>query len=139
MILNFSPQLFGIKLNGSSLVPVFNLDVLNSYMPFTNISFACIILKEILRIIYGRYAAPLAIGTVVLGSITLIITIFVLSNHALWNTGFTALLLQNEHVKIPTEFTTLLLQNEHVKIPAGFDLSNPMASVANIFIGLLTW
>jgi hypothetical protein len=119
-ILNFSPQLFGIRLNGTGLIPVFNIDRLHSYLLIINISFACVILKQIIRIVYGRYCVPLAIGTIGFSGIWLAITWVVLSDGNLWNTNF----------------STVLLQNKHVKLPAGFDIMNPMASVAKIIIVL---
>lgn len=117
-ILNFFPQLFGVSLNGSSLIPIFNIDLLQRYMLIINIGFACIILKEILKIVYGRYCVPLAIGTVGLSFISLVISWVVLLDYNLWNTNI----------------TTIILQNNHIKLPAGFDLVNPMASIAKIFI-----
>jgi hypothetical protein len=119
-ILNFSPQLFGVKILGSAYTPIFNLDVLHSYIILINISFVCLILKEIIRIVYGRYNVPLVIGTIIFGLISLIITVIVFSDYNLWNVNFNA----------------LLLQNGHVHLPVGFDIINPMASVGKIFIGI---
>lgn len=119
-ILNFSPGLFEIRIYGIDRIPAFNIEVLHSYMLLINISFACVILKQILKIVYGRYNILLAIGTIILGCISLAITVVVFSDDNLWNTNF----------------ITSLLQNEHVKLPASFDMINPMGSVAKIFIAV---
>lgn len=93
IIFNAAPQLIGatsIK-NGAFLytIPIFNLQVLASVMWLLNISFALGIIKELARLIIGRYSLKLFFAVAVINVISLVILCIVFGN-TIWNSDFVA-------------------------------------------------
>ena len=120
IILNFSPQLFSIYLNGIPLTPVFDLDVLRGYLLFIDISFAAIFIREVLKLIYGRYCIPFAVGNTILSGVSIIVTISFFSNPNIWNKSF----------------ISEISGSGNIRLPAGFDAVNPMITVSRIFVAV---
>ena len=70
-------------------IPVFNLPVLQLVLPLFLTCFALGILREIMKLMEGRYTIRLAIAITVLDLISLIITIIIFSGYEIWNPNLT--------------------------------------------------
>lgn len=91
IIFNVAPWLFGAgDISGRTFIPVFNLDVLKSMLPYINAMFGFGILKEIMRLVIGRYNLRLALSLTVMNVCSLILTLYVFASPAIWNSGFMA-------------------------------------------------
>lgn len=94
IIFNAAPWLFGAgEITGNtffpvSFIPVFNLDVLYRMLPLINIMFCVGILKEVARLVIGRYDFRLAIAVAIFNVISLVLTVYIFAPPAIWNQGF---------------------------------------------------
>lgn len=90
IIFNAAPWLFGATgdITGKTFIPVFNLDVLNSMLPFINIMFCVGILKEVARLVIGRYDFKLAITVTIFNIASLILFLYIFAPPAIWNADF---------------------------------------------------
>ncbi|MFC3748265.1 hypothetical protein [Paenibacillus sp. GCM10012306] len=88
----FNLQLFGIWFlqdNGSHLiVPLFNVEVFRSFLPWIWIAFATNVLRETLKIITGRWTPSLIILSTLVSAFEFIVALFILSSHNIWNPQF---------------------------------------------------
>jgi len=83
------PWLFGVGLGlPAPWIPVFNLDVLRSVIGLIVLLFGAGVLKEVLRLVIGRYTIKLAISVAVLNILSLVLVITVFGNPAVWNAQF---------------------------------------------------
>ena len=78
------PELFAVYFDGGS-VPVFNLAGLHTLMPLVVLIAGLGIVKELLRLIEGRYTLRLAIATAVINVAALVLFIGVYGGTAIWN------------------------------------------------------
>lgn len=90
ILFTFAPQLMGVIHIDETIITisVFNLPILVKVLPLFLICFGLGILREILKLLEGRYTIRLAISTIVLDIISLIITIFIFTRHDIWNPNF---------------------------------------------------
>lgn len=89
LIIVTMPWLFGVGFGlPTPWIPIFNLEFLASIIGLVVLSIAAGALKEVLRLVIGRYNIKLALGVLVLNIITLILTIVIVGNPALWNANF---------------------------------------------------
>lgn len=87
----FAPQLMGvININNTTAttIPVFDLTILEQALPLFLFCFGLGILREIIKLIEGRYTTRVAVATIVLDVISLIITIIIFSRNEIWNPNF---------------------------------------------------
>jgi hypothetical protein len=94
VLLNAAPQLFSAYLSVDGalrVVPVFDLTVFWRLLPLIDVMFCLGIVKELLRLITGRYTLGLSLGIVVLNvaSMIMFITLFGPSS-GIWNPNFMA-------------------------------------------------
>jgi len=120
-LLNYAPGFFSIYHGGASPIPVFQPDVLKAYLPLINIGFAVSILKEIVRLAYGRYTLKLTAATIVLSGISFVLTVIVFSNFSIWN----------------PDFVYSLHQTYGFSVPPGFDFTRPVLIFAKAFLGII--
>lgn len=95
ILLNTAPYWIGIAVEaveheGISIIPIFNAEVFSKMLLFINAIVCLGILKEILRLLAGHYTIKLAIAITVINIISLIATIYVFANPAIWNSGLMA-------------------------------------------------
>lgn len=92
ILFTFAPQLMGVIRIGeiTTTIPVFNLVVLEKVLPLFLICFGLGILREIIKLIEGRYTTRVAVATISLDLISLILTIIIFSRHEIWNPNFVA-------------------------------------------------
>lgn len=123
IFLNFSAGQFSFYLpeNNRTLLQIFNPSVLHSYLWLINICFGIEIVKEILKIVIGRYNLKLAIINTALGIAALILALIPFSNFNIWNQTFVQQ-LANAGV---------------ITLPANFDPAQPMLIGAKVVIGLI--
>ena len=90
VIVNAAPWLFGVHfVNGTAVsIPVFDLTVWNKMLPLLDALICLGILKEVLRLIIGRYTIRLAGAVVVINIISLITFIYVFLQPGIWNADF---------------------------------------------------
>lgn len=92
VILNVSPQLFGAYLpEGSSVrvVPVFDLTVFYRLLPLIDVMICIGLVKEMLRLIVGRYTVSLSVALVVLNVMSMIMFIWLFGpSSGIWNADF---------------------------------------------------
>lgn len=89
IIFNVAPWLFGANdYAGRTFIPVFDLDVLLRLMPLINVMFCLGILKEIAKLVVGRYDLKLAVSVTVLNILSLIVFIYLFVPPAIWNADF---------------------------------------------------
>lgn len=90
ILFNFAPQLMGAysTKNGFASIPIFDLQVLNQSLLFFNICFAMGILRESCKLFFGRYSMKLAMIVLALNAVTVLLTVLLFSNTALWNPDF---------------------------------------------------
>lgn len=114
ILFNAAPWLMGVHhfSNGWQSVPVFNLDYLKTVVIWFNICFILGIIREIVRLVIGKYTISLSVITSLLNVASLAIIIPFLNSPQLWN--------QN----IASDLASIRI------IDAGFDL----AALLDIFI-----
>lgn len=114
VIFNFAPSLFSIYSTGSGIssVPIFDLNVLKNSMPLINAWFAVSFLKQILKLVYGRYDFRFAAMDILLSSICLAFAIPVFSNPQIWNAGLVLLTANNAAFSSNSDSLQWILQIE---------------------------
>lgn len=94
IVFHAAPQMFGAwsvhhgSLN--SFVSVFNLQALQRVLVLIDLCFALGIIKEVLRLIAGRYSLKLSLAITGLNLISLTLACAVFANNAIWNSNFAA-------------------------------------------------
>jgi hypothetical protein len=90
IIFNVAPWLFGATgdITGKTFIPVFNLDVLKSLLPLINVMFCVGLLKEVARLVIGRYDFKLAIAVTIFNIASLILFLYIFAPPAIWNADF---------------------------------------------------
>jgi hypothetical protein len=92
IVFHAAPQLIGAwSINHGSLnnfVSVFDLQVLQNVMLLIDLCFAIGIVKELLRLIIGKYSLKLSLTITGLNLISLALACAVFANNAIWNSNF---------------------------------------------------
>lgn len=92
VIMNVSPQLFGayFPVDGSMrVVPVFDLNVFYRLLPLIDVMICLGILKELLRLVIGRYTVGLSAALVVINVLSMIMFIWLFGPASgIWNADF---------------------------------------------------
>lgn len=101
-IFYFAPQLIAAYFRnaetGLTLVPVFNISVLGSYKFFVLGIFILGIMKEVPKIISGRWSLKLGILVAVLSVASTILALIMFSNPEIWNMNFASDLLRYTNI-----------------------------------------
>jgi hypothetical protein len=92
-ILCFAPQVLAAYINigstSTTVIPVFNLSVINQFKMLFVVLFILGIIKEVLKLYYGRWTLKLSIPVVILSIASAIIIISIFTNPNIWNSNFT--------------------------------------------------
>lgn len=117
ILFNVAPQLMGLYTmrNGLICIPIFDLEVLKSMLPLFNLSFAAGAVREMLKLIYGKYSMKLAWMIILLNLFTIALTIVILSNGAVWNQNFLPQ-LTSLYTDLPAEIHLPLIWNNMSKL-----------------------
>lgn len=97
VIFNTMPWVFGFASGWSGwassnnemvFIPVFNLDVLTSMLILINVLICAGMLKDVLRLIAGRYTLKVALAIAAINIATLVLNIVIFLPPAIWNADF---------------------------------------------------
>lgn len=90
VLFNFAAGWFGLFLPDSGDVPIrlFNVDVLQEYLPLIYIYFAISVVRQVLKLIIGRNILKLLLINACLGIVAFFLGLIVLSNMNIWNLHF---------------------------------------------------
>jgi len=85
----FAPQYIGFWTSGQiGYVPIFNAAVIRSVMWLFLICFGSSMIKEIFKLIEGRYTIRLMIVTIFCNAVNLVLLIYIITNFPIWNQNF---------------------------------------------------
>jgi hypothetical protein len=94
VVMNAAPQLLGayMKADGVlTIVPVFNMEVFRLLLPLIDVMICIGLVKELLRLIVGRYTISLSVALVVLSVVSMFMFIHLFGPaSAIWNQSFMA-------------------------------------------------
>jgi hypothetical protein len=103
-VLYFEPQLFAAYFSGNgsatAVIPIFNLQVINAYKMLFVIAFVLSVLKEVLKLMSGRWSLKLAIAIAVPSIITTILMVMIFANPTIWNPNFSAEVMKHASISI---------------------------------------
>jgi len=92
ILLNVSPQLFGAYFFENGIlrysVSIFDLQVFKGLLPLINLCFVIGIIKELLKLVAGKYSLKLSIAMAGLNVISMVVTCMIFANRAIWNSNF---------------------------------------------------
>jgi len=102
IIFNAMPWILGYvtAMDGVEFIPVFNLDVVRTMLPLINLMICLGILKDMLRLIAGRYTIKLSVGIAVINVAMLVLNIVIFLPPAIWNADFLTSLYAATHVDL---------------------------------------
>jgi hypothetical protein len=90
-------------------------------MPLINIAFAASIIKEIMKLIYGRYNIRFGVISIILSSISFVLVVIVFSNFDIWN----------------RDLVSSIQQVCGVSLPAGYDAVQLVMIFAKVVLGII--
>lgn len=103
-----APQLFGVFMHTDKMnvvIPVFDIDVLKGYRLVIIGVFILSIFSEMLKLYYRRWTLQHAIFHAVLGFVSTVLVILILSNVGIWNPEFASDI--NSQLKLNFDFTDM--------------------------------
>lgn len=99
LVVYFAPQYLSIYIKGNdshySIIPLFNLEVLNSFKFLLFAIFLITLLKETLKLISGRWNLTISLAVIALDAAALILTLIIFRNPEIFNSS------------LPTAFASL--------------------------------
>ena len=105
-IFYFAPQLFAAYIrtgtNHFNVISVFNIAILSKYKTLILVIFILGIIKEALKLITGRWNLKLSLSLTVLNISSLILTLIIFANSAIWNPHFISEVLRYANVEAET-------------------------------------
>lgn len=120
ILFNISNQLIGIysvdSNKAATFIPLFQKDVLNSYLPVINVMFCISILKEFFKLIYGKWTISLAVINGIINAVSLIIALILFTNTGIWNADLASQLVSSGLLKNSVDANLLLSQVSRVFI-----------------------
>ena len=94
VVFAFAPQYIGFwNVGGVGFVSVFDLAVIRSVMWIFLICFAASAVKEVVKLIDGRYTIRLMIVTIFCNAVNFILFMYIFKNYPIWNDNFPVQLL----------------------------------------------
>jgi hypothetical protein len=103
MILYFAPQYFGVYIPGKdstyTVIPFFNLEVLDGYKLLLFAAFLTTFIKEALKMIAGRWHLKLSLSIAALNIAAILIIAVVFSNSGIFNSSLPSELLRSSNFK----------------------------------------
>lgn len=84
----FAPQFFGFWYGDKGFIPIFDVNVIRSLMGLFVLCFATSVVKDIFRLIEGRYTIRLMIVTIFCNAVNLVLVFYIIRNFGIWNSNF---------------------------------------------------
>lgn len=95
----FAPQYIGFwNDGGTGFVSIFDLAVIRSVMWIFIICFGTSVIKEIVKLIEGRYTIRLMIVTIFSNAVNLVLVIYIIRNYPIWNENFPVQFMAAAHI-----------------------------------------
>lgn len=94
-IFYFAPQVFAAYLRSGDYIPLFDLAVLSRYKYLIILVFILGILKEIFKLIEGRWSLRLAVALTVLSVASLVFSLALFTAPGLWNEAFLSTIMNH--------------------------------------------
>lgn len=90
VLFNAAPQLFSVYVGGGypAVIPLFNLDKWAAFIGMFNLLFALGLVKEAVRLLFGRYNVTLAISVAVINIVSMAMAVLLFGSPDLWNPNF---------------------------------------------------
>ncbi len=106
IVFNAAPQILSVYVGGDTLtvVPIFNLNNWPAVIGVFNVLFALGLIKDFLRLLFGRYTITLGISIAIINIVSLVIAVMLLTSPILWNPYFAQTLQDLHAFGIPTWF-----------------------------------
>jgi len=108
VLLYSAPKLFAVYIpddGGTTIIPVFNLEVIQGYRTLFICIFILNILKEVLKIYGRRWTLKLSVVLSVLSAASLILVLAVFANNHIWNPNFSNEII--EKMNLSSDFHTI--------------------------------
>lgn len=123
ILFNLSPEIIGIihtRAGGTpSMISFFDMDTFHRFLPLFNIILGISLLKELMRLFEGKHTVRLSIGIFILSAASLVATILVFTNPALWNPDFISQISTSYDIVIPTDFDLVRTWNIFCRVFIG--------------------
>jgi hypothetical protein len=107
MIVYFAPQYLSVYIPDSNshytITPIFDLEVLSSYRPLFFAIFLITLIKEVLKLISGRWGLRLGLAVTGLNAAALILTLIIFRNTAIFNSSLPAVFDSFANLKVEAE------------------------------------
>jgi len=91
-ILGFAPHIVAAYINngvgGTMIIPVFNLAIISQFKMLLVAIFVLEVIKEAIKLYYGRWTLKVSIPLTVISIATTIITVSIFANSNIWNANF---------------------------------------------------
>ncbi len=106
VLFNGAPEIFGIHWFGEThaFVPIFDMDVFRSMLPFINAVFVLGIVKELFKLAIEKYNLKLAAAVTAINIVSLALTLHVFASPAIWNADFITQLQAVQSFAMPADF-----------------------------------
>ncbi len=102
IIFNAMPWILGYvtTVEGMKSVPVFNLDVVRTMLPLIDLMICLGMLKDMIRLIAGRYSIKVSLGIAAINIAMLVLNIVIFLPPAIWNANFLISLYAATHINM---------------------------------------
>ncbi|HEU5199868.1 MAG TPA: hypothetical protein VFU32_09535 [Ktedonobacterales bacterium] len=123
LVFTFATGQFGLFLFTSHGAPIllFRPNVLGVALPLIDLCFAIGLIKESIKLAFGRYTLRLALISTALSGVSLLLALVVFSQFSFWN----------------QDFLQQLAQVFHFTLPTGFDAAQAVLISARVLLGLI--
>ncbi len=123
VLFNYAPQFIGIiaiENDITKVVPFLNLDNVKSFVIIVNIILALGLIREVAKLIEGKYTFRLSVFSLIASSVSLILTIILVKGSNFWNQSF----------------LTEIKNTFGIDKISDFNLENSIMTIAGLFIGV---
>jgi hypothetical protein len=107
MVVYFAPQYLSVYIPDSNshytITPIFDLEVLSSFRPLLFAIFLITLIKEVLKLISGRWGLRLGLAVTGLNAAALILTLIIFRNTAIFNSSLPAVFDSFANLKVEAE------------------------------------
>lgn len=102
IIFNAMPWILGYvtAVEGMKSIPVFNLDVVRTMLPLIDLMICLGMLKDMIRLIAGRYTIKISIAITAINIAVLVLNIVIFLPPAIWNADFLTSLYAATHIDL---------------------------------------
>ncbi|MDY6827062.1 MAG: hypothetical protein SVV67_07820 [Bacillota bacterium] len=111
ILLNTAEHLIGIYIfseeAATQIIPLFDHETFRSLLPLLNIMLAAGAIKELLKLIIGKWTIKMAVANLVLNLLSLVLFVLFIFNPNLWNAQFFSFIIELDILPAGTEFSVI--------------------------------